>query len=203
VRSEDASWQPGTIAMSADNMRDNSGLADSAVLIIDVINDFAFPGSDQLLEQMPPVVRAIDALRRRADALQRPVIHVNDNFGRWRSNFDQVIDYCRRNGAPGATVAEQLSPRDSDYFVLKPGQSGFFQTPLPTLLDHLKVKHLVLAGVAGDQCVLTTAMDAHMRDSELWVPADTTASITPRRNQRALDYISEVLGGSVAPVLEG
>jgi nicotinamidase-related amidase len=203
VRSEDASWQPGTIAMSADNMRDNSGLVDSAVLIIDVINDFAFPGSDQLLEQMPPVVRAIDALRRRADALQRPVIHVNDNFGRWRSNFDQVIDYCRRNGAPGATVAEQLSPRDSDYFVLKPGQSGFFQTPLPALLDHLKVKRLVVAGVAGDQCVLTTAMDAHMRDFELWVPADTTASITPRRNQRALDYISEVLGGSVAPVLEG
>ncbi|MGH8215167.1 MAG: hypothetical protein ACREPZ_05710 [Rhodanobacteraceae bacterium] len=26
------------------------------------------------------------------------------------------------------------------------------------------------------------------------------ASITPKRNQRALDYISEVLGGSVASV---
>ena len=41
--------------MGADNP-----LADSAVLIIDVINDFAFPGSDQLLEQLPPVIRAID-----------------------------------------------------------------------------------------------------------------------------------------------
>ena len=183
--------------MSADNP-----LTDSAVLIIDVINDFAFPGSDQLLEQMPPVVRAIDALRRRADALQRPVIHVNDNFGRWRSNFDQVIEYCRRNGAAGASIAEKLAPRASDYFVLKPGQSGFFQTPLPALLEHLKVKHLVLAGVAGDQCVLTTAKDAHMRDFELWVPADTTASITPKRNRRALDHVSEVLGGSVAAVLD-
>ena len=53
-------------------------LAGSAVLIVDVVNDFAFAGSDQLLQQMPRVVRAIDALRRRADALQRPVIHVND-----------------------------------------------------------------------------------------------------------------------------
>lgn len=183
--------------MGADNP-----LADSAVLIIDVINDFTFPGSDQLLEQMPPVVKAIDALRRHADALQRPVIHVNDNFGRWRSNFDQVIEYCRRNEAPGASIAMALAPRHSDYFVLKPGQSGFFQTPLPALLDHLKIKNLVLAGVAGDQCVLTTAMDAHMRDFRLWVPEDTTASITPQRNRRALDYISEVLGGSVAPVLE-
>ncbi len=138
-------------------------LADSAVLIIDVINDFTFPGSDQLLEQMPPVVKAIDALRRHADALQRPVIHVNDNFGRWRSSFDQVIEYCRRKGAPGASIATALAPRHSDYFVLKPGQSGFFQTPLPALLDYLKIKNLVLAGVAGDQCVLTTAMDAHAR----------------------------------------
>lgn len=175
-------------------------LADSAVLIIDVINDFAFPGSDQLLRQMEAVVEAIDALRQRADALQRPVIHVNDNFGRWRSNFDQVIEYCQRKGAPGAAIAERLKPRGTDYFVLKPGQSGFYQTPLPTLLRHLKVSNLVLTGVAGDQCVLTTAIDAHIRDFGLWVPEDATASITPRRNQRALDYIAEVLGGSISPV---
>jgi nicotinamidase-related amidase len=176
-------------------------LADSAVLIIDVINDFAFPGSDQLLEQMPGVVRAIDALRQRADAIQRPIIHVNDNFGRWRSNFEQVIEYCQRADAPGAAIAEQMKPRGTDYFVLKPGQSGFYQTPLPTLLRHLKVSNLVLAGVAGDQCVLTTAIDAHIRDFGLWVPEDATASITPKRNRRALDHIAEVLGGSITPVL--
>ncbi len=181
-------------------MNAQEALADSALLIIDVINDFAFPGGDELAQQMPAVVEAIDRLRRRAEALQRPVIHVNDNFGRWRSNFDQVIDYCRRKGAAGAAVAERLAPRDVDYFVLKPGQSGFYQTPLPSLLEYLKVSKLVLTGVAGDQCVLSTAMDAHIRDYRLWIPADATASITPQRNQRALDYISEVLGGSVAAV---
>ena len=174
--------------------------ADSALLIIDVINDFVFPGGEQLARQMAPVVAAIDTLRRQADALQRAVIHVNDNFGRWRSNFEQVIEYCRRDGALGAHVAERLAPRKTDYFVLKPGQSGFYQTPLPALLEHLKVSGLVLTGVAGDQCVLNTAMDAHMRDFRLWVPADAVASITPQRNRRALDHISEVLGGSVAPV---
>lgn len=183
-------------------MGSNDPLTDGAVLIIDVINDFAFPGADQLLEQMPPVVKAIDALRRRADALQRPVIHVNDNFGRWRSNFDRVIEYCQRKGAAGASIAEQLRPRDTDYFVLKPGQSGFYQTPLPSLLEFLKISSLVLTGVAGDQCVLNTAMDAHIRDFRLWVPEDATASITPQRNRRALDHISEVLGASVAPVLD-
>jgi nicotinamidase-related amidase len=174
-------------------------LTDSALLIIDVINDFAFPGGEELVAQMPPVVEAIDALRRRADALQRPVIHVNDNFGRWRSNFTQVIEWCRRDGGRGAAIAERLAPRESDYFVLKPGQSGFYQTPLPALLEYLKVSGLVLTGVAGDQCVLNTAMDAHIRDYRLWVPANATASLTERRNQRALDHISEVLSGSVVP----
>lgn len=63
-------------------MRDSDPLADSALLIIDVINDFSFPGADQLVRQMPPVVDTIDAVRHRADAMQRPVIHINDNFGR-------------------------------------------------------------------------------------------------------------------------
>ena len=98
-------------------------------------------------------------------------------LGRGRSNFEQVIEYCRRPGAPGAGIAEQLKPRGTDYFVLKPGQSGFYQ------------------------CVLTTAIDAHIRDFGLWVPEDATASITPKRNRRALDHIAEVLGGSIRPVL--
>lgn len=87
-------------------MDSDDPLADSAVLIIDVINDFAFPEAQQLLSQMPPVVEAIDALRRRAESLGRPVVHVNDNFGRWRSNFDEVIEHCKRKGAPGADIAE-------------------------------------------------------------------------------------------------
>ena len=181
-------------------MHSDDPFADAALLIIDVINDFSFPRGDDLVHQMDPVVDAIDALRRRADALQRPVIHVNDNFGRWRSNFAQVIEWCRREGGRGADVATRLSPRESDYFVLKPGQSGFYQTPLPALLEYLKVSRLVLTGVAGDQCVMTTAMDAHIRDYHLWVPANATASLTPKRNRRALDHISEVLGGSIAPV---
>lgn len=181
-------------------MQPDEFFADAALLIIDVINDFAFPGGDDLVRQMDPVVNAIDALRDRADALQRPVIHVNDNFGRWRSNFQQVIEWCRREDAPGAAIVERIAPRESDYFVLKPGQSGFYQTPLPALLEYLKVSALVLTGVAGDQCVLATAMDAHIRDYRLWVPADATASLTVRRNQRALDHVSEALGGSVAPV---
>lgn len=174
--------------------------ARSALLIVDMINDFAFPGGEQLAAQMEPVVQAIEALRTRYDAAQRPVLYVNDNFGRWRSNFDEVIAWCSREGATGAKIAARLKPRASDYFVLKPEQSGFYQTALVTLLKYLEVAHLALVGITGDQCILTTALDAHTRDYPLWMPADAIASITPQRNQRALDYLGEVLGVSTVPV---
>lgn len=176
--------------------------SDSALLIVDIINDFAFPGGEQLAQQMGPVLDAIEALRERYDAAQRPVVCINDNFGRWRSDFDELIAWCSREGAAGAKVAARMKPREPDYFVLKPAQSGFYQTALATLLEHLEVRHLTLVGLTGDQCVLTTAMDAHMRDYRLWVPADAIASITPQRNQRALDYLSEVVGVRVQPVEE-
>lgn len=176
--------------------------SDSALLIIDVINDFAFPGGDQLAAQMAPVVDAIARLRARFDAAQRPVIYINDNFGRWRSNFDEVIAWCGREGAAGAQVAARLKPRGSDYFVLKPAQSGFYQTALATLLDHLEISNLALAGITADQCVLNTAMDAHIRNYPLWVPADAVTSITDARKQRALDHMREVLGVRVSPVTE-
>lgn len=173
---------------------------EGALLLIDVINDFSFPGGDDLVRQMPAVVEAIEMLRHRADERQRPVIHVNDNFGRWRSNFAEIIEYCSRAGTPGADVVKRLAPRGHDYFVLKPGQSGFYQTPLPALLEYLEVSSLILAGIAGDQCVLSTAMDAHIRKFDVWVPENATASLTPQRNQRAMDHIREALGGHVGPV---
>ena len=172
----------------------------SALLIVDIINDFTFPGGDRLAKQMDSVVDAIHTLRARYQAAQRPVVYVNDNFGRWRSDFDEVIAWCSREDALGAKIAARLKPDGSDYFVLKPAQSGFYQTALATLLEHLEVRHLALAGLTCDQCVLTTALDAHIRDYPLWVPADAVASITPARKQRALDHMREVLGARVSPV---
>jgi len=181
-------------------MAQDDMLSGSALLIIDVINDFGFPGGDRLATRLDPLMDAVEALRARYDAERRPVIYVNDNLGRWRSNFDEVIAWCSREGAVGARVAARLKPRGSDYFVLKPEQSGFYQTPLEALLKYLEVSHLALAGLTADQCVLTTAMDAHIREYPMWTPSDAVASITPERKRRALEHMHEVLGVRISPV---
>jgi nicotinamidase-related amidase len=118
---------------------------------------------------------------------------VNDNFGRWRSNFNALVDHCLKDGVPGRAVAEQLLPGDDDYFVLKPMHSGFFQTSLDLLLRHLQARTLILAGIAGNNCVLFTAGDAYMRGYRVIVPRDCVVSNGPAQNERALDEMRTVL----------
>jgi nicotinamidase-related amidase len=173
-----------------------------AILLIDVINDLEFPEGEQLLEHAVPMAKAIAALKQRARQAGVPVVYVNDNFGRWQSNFNSQVEHCLRDGVRGQSLAELLRPDDDDYFVLKPKHSGFFSTALDVLLRYLEVKTLVLTGIAADICVLFTANDAYMRDFHLFVPQDCVASNTPEENRRALQQMEKVLKADIRPSSE-
>ena len=163
-----------------------------ALLLIDVINDFDFPEADQLLRQARPMARNLLRLKRRAQKAGVPVIYVNDNFGRWKSDFRRTIGHCVRHGR-GGDVVKLLRPDQNDYFVLKPKHSGFFSTTLETLLRYLETESLILSGIAGNFCVLFTANDAYMRDFKLFVPRDCTVSNTKRENESALRLVKKFL----------
>src|SRR5688572_22751821 len=131
--------------------------SDVALLLIDVINDLEFEDGAKLLEHALPAAKRIAALKRRCRAAGVPVVYVNDNFGRWRSDFNAQVLHCLEDGVRGRPIAELLRPDDEDYFVLKPKHSGFFSTTLDLLLEYLEVRKLILAGFAGNICVLFTA----------------------------------------------
>ena len=176
--------------------------ADVVLLLIDVINDLEFPEGDQLLRFALPMARRIAALKRRARQEDIPVVYVNDNFGRWRSDLTAQVDHCLRDGVRGQPVVELLRPDEDDYFVLKPKHSGFFSTALDTLLEYLGVRAVVLAGLAGNNCVLFTANDAYMRDLHLAVPSDCVASNTEPENRYALEQMGKVLKADTRPSQE-
>jgi nicotinamidase-related amidase len=176
--------------------------ADVALLLIDVINDLEFPEGDQLLRFARPMAERIVALKARAKRAGIPAIYVNDNFGRWQSDFNKHVDHCLRDGVRGRPLAELLRPEEDDYFVLKPKHSGFFSTTLDILLDYLQVKTVILTGVAGNICVLFTANDAYMRDYHLVVPGDAVASNTEEENRHALEQMRIVLKADVRPTTE-
>ncbi len=164
-----------------------------ALLIIDMINDLEFPEGEQILPAALAVAKNIAALRDRCRAAEVPVIYVNDNFGRWRSDFRAQVEHCLHDGVRGQPLVELLKPEAEDYFVLKPKHSGFYSTSLAILLDYLQVKTLILTGIAGNICVLFTANDAYQRDFRLHVPRDCIASNSKEENEAALQQMEQVL----------
>jgi nicotinamidase-related amidase len=166
---------------------------DTALLLIDVINDLEFPEADQIVGPAVEMAHHLLRLKKRAKRAGVPAIYVNDNFGRWKSDFRATIEHCRREGVRGREVAEILRPEEDDYFVLKPKHSGFFSTTLETLLRYLGPSTLILTGIAGNFCVLFTANDAYMRDYKLIVPRDCTVSNTPEENEAALGLMRKFL----------
>jgi nicotinamidase-related amidase len=178
------------------NAPDNAA---AALVLIDMINDLEFEGGALLLEPALAAARRIAELKQRARAVGIPAVYVNDNFGRWRSDFREAVEHCLHGGVRGRPLAEVLLPQEDDYFVLKPKHSAFYATTLETLLEYLGASRLIITGVATDVCVTFTVLDAFMRDFELYVPSDCVASVSPEESDGALHYLRRVCGVDTRP----
>jgi nicotinamidase-related amidase len=170
-----------------------------ALLIIDMINAFDFEGGPAMLPRALAAAKATAAFKQRARSAGVPAVYVNDNFGRWRSDFRSILEHCLQAGMPGRPIAQLLKPGEDDYFVLKPKHSGFQFSTLDVLLAHLGAETLILTGVAGNFCVLFTAHDAYMRDYHLVVPADCIASQTEEDDRNALAHMAKITKADTRP----
>ena len=185
--------------MPATPLANGTAAGATALLIIDMISSWRFVDAEHLRPHAARIAPAVAALKARCRRAGVPAIYANDNHGMWRSDFRHVVEDSLAQGGPGARITEQLAPDEADYFVLKPKHSGFFATPLHLLLQHLKVQRLIVTGVASDQCVVTTAVDARMRDFEVVVPSDCVATHSAERNRRAIRHFEEALAVPTTP----
>ncbi|MVM32477.1 isochorismatase family protein [Spirosoma sp. HMF4905] len=168
-----------------------------ALLIIDMINDLEFPEGDLFVVAATSAAEKIARLKQQAKCLHIPVIYINDNFGRWRSDLKEVVNHCLTDQVRGQRLAELLLPEPDDYFVLKPKHSAFYETTLATLLGYLQVKHVILTGLSADACILFSAIDAYMRELIVSVPADCVASASEEHTQTALVYMKRMLKADI------
>jgi nicotinamidase-related amidase len=174
----------------------------TALLLVDVINDMEFEGSESLVRCAEPMAKRLHGLKQRCRDAGIPTVYINDNFGKWRSDFRSLVDHCINDPVPGREVARLLKPDNDDYFVLKPKNSAFFGTTLDTLLISLNTDTVILTGIAGDNCVLFSANDAYLRDYKLFIPADCIASNSKEENDAALRLMEKVVKAYVRPSTE-
>ena len=146
-----------------------------ALIVVDVLSDYEHPDADRLVESseeaVPRIASLVEAARER-DVL---TVYVNDNFQDWTLDRRTLLE--RVPAGPHRRLGEPLAPRDDVAFVLKGRHSIFWETSLEFLLRQHGVERLVLCGQVTEQCILYSALDAHIRQFAVTVAHDACASI--------------------------
>ena len=171
------------------------GMGKTALIVIDMINTYDHADAELLLPSVTEVVPRVAALLERTRSREVPVIYVNDNFGEWRSHHGELLDTAL--SGPHAALVEPLAPDDHSLFVVKARHSAFFETPLSYLLSQQGIDHLVLCGQVTEQCILYSALDAHIRHFDVTVPKDAVAHIHADLAQAALRMMERNMGAQV------
>ncbi|MFF4832516.1 cysteine hydrolase family protein [Streptomyces sp. NPDC001315] len=173
-----------------------SGATDgSALVVIDMINTYDHEDAELLAPSAERVVPVLAELIGRARQTDVPVIYANDNFGLWRSHHGELVESALSR--PHAGLVEPIRPDDASLFVVKARHSIFHDTPMSYLLWQLSVGTVVLTGQVTEQCVLYSALDAHIRHLDVTVPRDAVASIHPHLAAAALEMMERNMGARI------
>ncbi len=175
-------------------------MPDVALIVIDMINPYEHPDADRLAPSVRaslPAMRQVIAAARKHDV---PVIYVNDNFGRWRSHHDELLRAALRGRH--ADLVEPVAPDEESLFVVKARHSIFYQTPLEYLLRQENVRDVALCGQVTEQCVLYSALDAHVRRFGVIVVRDAVAHIDADLADAALRMMELNMGARLVTAAE-
>jgi ureidoacrylate peracid hydrolase len=196
---------PRPVAFAAMPKRVTIDLARTAVIVVDMQNDFCHPegwlagiGVDVAPARAPiePLIRVLPALRghgvpviwvnwgTRPDRMNlSPALrHVYDPTGAGTGLGDPLPHSGARvlqAGSWSAQVVDELTPDTGDIRVDKHRMSGFWDTPLDAILRNLAATTLLFAGVNLDQCVLHTLADANFLGYDTLLIEDCSATTNP------------------------
>lgn len=194
---------PGRVTVEARPQPIQIEIARTAVLVIDMTNDFSAPGGmfhragidiSSILEAVEPTRRVLGAARHAGI----PVIYLRqahnaDLSDAGRDDSPHAIKHrplsigepvTAPNGQPSrilvdgtwnTTILDELAPAEDDVVIIKRRYSGFFETDLDATLRRLGVDQLVVTGCTTSICVDSTVRDAMFRDYRCLVLEDCTA----------------------------
>ncbi|HWC09057.1 MAG TPA: isochorismatase family cysteine hydrolase [Solirubrobacterales bacterium] len=167
----------------------------TALLIVDMLNPYEHEDSERLAEHVAAALPGVEALIDRARELELPTVYVNDNFGDWNSSSEELAERAREGAHP--ELVEPILPAAGASFVIKARHSTFYETPLEYLLDQMGVDRLVLSGQVTEQCILYSALDAHVRHFKVAIATDAVAAIHDHLAEAALEMADRNLSAEL------
>ena len=162
----------------------------TALLVVDMQNDFLLPGSPVAAPGGLDLVPALSGLARRARHAGAPVMFTQEAHRPDGSDFGIEAFFepmhCVEGGA-GIEIVNGLAPGPSDIVIEgKRRYDAFLGTDLDLVLRLRGIENLVVAGVCTDVCVSATVQHARNLDYRCLVLRDATAGTSPQRHEAAL-----------------
>jgi len=150
---------------------------ESALIVVDMQNDFARKGGALYVESAEKVIPAIAKLLKKAREARATVIFTQD----WHSPDDPEFKIWGPHAVrdtDGARIVSELQPRAEEKVVQKVRYDAFYGTDLDHYLRLKGIKNVVVTGTVSNICVLHTAGSAALRWYRVIVPVDALAALT-------------------------
>jgi nicotinamidase-related amidase len=164
-----------------------------ALLIIDMLNDFVEDWGSLKVKNAKSI---IDNIKKKIEEVEFPIIYVCDSHREKDPEFELFPVHAVEN-TEGSKIIKELTPKKTDFVVLKRRYSGFFQTQLDLLLRELKVEELILTGLVTEICIYHTAADAYFRGYKLIIPKDCVIGLSKEAHDLALKNMQNLFAAKI------
>lgn len=170
--------------------------ATTALVVVDMQNDFVTPGGALVVPDAAGTVPAIANLLERARAGGMRVFYTQDTHRSGDPEFAIWGDHAVE-GSWGWQILDALRPVPGDRVVQKPSYDGFFGTSLDHELRVAGIRTLVVCGTVANVCVLHTAGSAALRGYKVVLPVDAVSAIVPFDLEAAIRQVAFLYRGTI------
>jgi nicotinamidase-related amidase len=167
----------------------------TALIVVDMVQTYDFEDAEALKEHVEAALEPMARLIDRGKDEAALVIYVNDNFGEWHSERARLVEEALEGD--NAHLVEAIKPSDDALFIVKARHSIFYGTPLDYILDTEGIDEIVLIGQVTEQCILYSALDAHVRGRSTVIPRDCVAHIDAELADAALKMMERNMAATV------